>query len=158
MQDTTLVLIWTSWAPPLPSSPGYPDLFVWQLCQIGSFKWQGINISDSWQKYATGDGGSSCTILICCLSIIGLFCPFPSTVTFPTPPTAFLLHPCTLALLLQGLHLQLVTSFWALMIFFTACKVMSSLGLSPAWERRFGNGRYWGRYRWRMRLLWMGGC
>lgn len=96
---------------------------------MGSFKWQSTKVSDTWQKCATGDRGSSCTTLICCLSVAGLFYPFQSTMAF----LLLLLFLCTLTLLgllLQCLRLQLVASFPILLIFFTSCKVMSSLGLS----------------------------
>lgn len=62
-------------------------------CNVPRFKWQCTEVNDPWQKYTAGDGGSSCTILICCLSVTGLFYPFPGAVTLP-PPVVSLLLPC----------------------------------------------------------------
>lgn len=57
------------------------------------FKWQCTKVNDTWQKYTAEDGGSSCTILICCLCVTVLFYPFLGVVTL-TLPVVFLLFPC----------------------------------------------------------------
>lgn len=96
--------------------------------RIGGFKWQGTKVSDTWQKYTAGDGGSSCTTLICYLTAIGLFYPFQSTVTFPPPRVAFPLHPCSSGSVPPE-SLPAICSFLPNFTSFTSCEVMSSLGL-----------------------------
>lgn len=69
---------------------------------MGSFKWEGPKVSGTWQKYTTGMKEVLAMTIICSLAVVGLFFPFPSTMTFLIPPVVFPLHLCSAGRAPQG--------------------------------------------------------